>query len=210
MPLPTLCPLCHVAPPCRHFQPRVAILPPIQILGHKKSRKQRRKEAYIRRLEARRQKHTKQERFNTTLCQRRDEQLSHPTRAANRFYELAHKAFPRHKMMREKIRGYYILDFYFPAANLGVEIDGSYHELPDQKQYDERRTNYLTTQHGTRILRFTNQQVFEDPKLVIQRLSASLSAKPRKREDPGNPDPTKACAPADLAEFASSTAVQVS
>jgi len=61
--------------------------------------------------------------------------------------------------------GRYILDFYCPSRKLAVEIDGEYHN--SQREYDERRTQWLAT-HGIRVLRFTNQQVLENPEVVIK------------------------------------------
>ena len=57
--------------------------------------------------------------------------------------------------------GIYILDFYCASAKLAIEIDGAQHYLPQGKQHDLCRTNYLNEQ-GIKVLRFTNHDVMEN------------------------------------------------
>ena len=56
--------------------------------------------------------------------------------------------------------GSYIVDFYCYRARLVIELDGSQHCEPDEKKYDERRTDYLNS-HGLSVLRFSNRDVAE-------------------------------------------------
>ena len=67
----------------------------------------------------------------------------------------------------------YILDFCCPRSHLAVELDGSQHELPDNKTYDEMRTELLQTR-GMSILRFTNARVLTDTTLVLDTIEANL------------------------------------
>jgi very-short-patch-repair endonuclease len=59
---------------------------------------------------------------------------------------------------RQKPIGYYITDFYAPAARLIVEVDGSQHADLAQAKHDERRTEYFK-EIGLRVLRFNDRQV---------------------------------------------------
>ena len=52
----------------------------------------------------------------------------------------------------------FILDFFCYEHKLAVEIDGDSHYQPDQQEYDQARTDWLT-QHGIRVIRFTNRDV---------------------------------------------------
>lgn len=63
----------------------------------------------------------------------------------------------------------YIADFYCPEHHLVVEVDGKYHETPEQKAWDEERTRELG-QQGYNILRFTNEQVLYDIDSVIKEI----------------------------------------
>ena len=65
------------------------------------------------------------------------------------------------RFRRQITVGIYILDFYCASAKLAIEIDGAQHYLPQGKQHDLCRTNYLNEQ-GIKVLRFTNHDVMEN------------------------------------------------
>jgi hypothetical protein len=71
--------------------------------------------------------------------------------------------------------GMYILDFYCPAAHLGVELDGADHFTPDGEYNDERRMEYLWVEHGIRVLHFENKLIFEQPENVLETIRLALS-----------------------------------
>lgn len=52
----------------------------------------------------------------------------------------------------------FILDFYFPAYRLAIELDGAHHYTPQGKKYDRLRTNLLKKE-GIKVIRFMNKQV---------------------------------------------------
>ena len=62
------------------------------------------------------------------------------------------------KFTRQKILGKYIADFYCAEAKLAVELDGSQHYTPEEKEYDKRRTVFLE-QYGISVLRFQNAEI---------------------------------------------------
>lgn len=59
---------------------------------------------------------------------------------------------------RQKIIGYYIVDFYCDKKKLVVELDGSQHFEEDGQKYDKRRDDYLREQ-GLTILRYANSDI---------------------------------------------------
>ena len=61
---------------------------------------------------------------------------------------------------RQYVIGNYIADFYCHKAKLVVELDGSQHYTPEEKQYDEKRTKYLQSQ-GLQVLRFSNLDILQ-------------------------------------------------
>ena len=72
-------------------------------------------------------------------------------------------------------RKFYIPDFTFYIQQNGyktklyVEIDGNYHEMPNQLQKDNYRTQKLEGLYRNEVLRFTNQEVIENvDKIVTQ------------------------------------------
>ncbi len=71
------------------------------------------------------------------------------------------------KFRRQQQVGPFIADFYCHQARLVVEIDGGVHLEPEQADRDENREVYLR-ENRLRVLRFTNQQILEDPESVLQ------------------------------------------
>lgn len=66
-----------------------------------------------------------------------------------------------------------ILDFYCHASRLGIEIDGSVHDDPDQVVYDRYRMEAIAD-IGVHIIRFRNEEVLEHLPEVIARIRESL------------------------------------
>ena len=71
----------------------------------------------------------------------------------------------------------YIIDFYFPAVKLAVEVDGKNHNTKHSKAYDSRRTKKLEKKDIT-VIRFTNKQVIEDASLVVDSICDKISHMP--------------------------------
>ncbi len=68
---------------------------------------------------------------------------------------------------RQQIIHGYFADFYCHQHELIVELDGRIHEL--QKEYDAEREEYLIA-IGFRIIRFTNEEINENLKGVLQKI----------------------------------------
>ncbi len=64
------------------------------------------------------------------------------------------------RFRRQYVIGNYIADFYCHRARLVVELDGSQHYDPMEKEKDAQRTAYL--EHlGLKVLRFTNLEILK-------------------------------------------------
>ncbi len=68
----------------------------------------------------------------------------------------------------------FIVDFYCHECKLVVEVDGSIHKLEGQKEYDNGRT-YELEQLGLKVVRFTNNQVLQQPEKVIELIKKSIT-----------------------------------
>ena len=77
------------------------------------------------------------------------------------------------KFLRQYIIGDYIVDFFCPSKQLGIEVDGKYHYAEDNKEFDDIRDNYLT-QQGYKVLRFVNEQVLCDTERTIEIIRQQL------------------------------------
>ena len=62
------------------------------------------------------------------------------------------------RFTRQKVLGYYIVDFYSARAHLVIELDDSQHFEPDNEANDEKRTRFLE-QYGLRIIRIPNCEI---------------------------------------------------
>ncbi len=69
------------------------------------------------------------------------------------------------RFRRQAPLGPFIADFCCPKARLVVELDGASHTADEQIAHDERRTRWLA-EHGLRVVRFTNRELFEAPARV--------------------------------------------
>lgn len=79
------------------------------------------------------------------------------------------------KFRRQYSVGKYILDFYCPMRRLCIKVDGSIHERIEIKEYDRIREEYITSLN-IKVLRFTNEIVFNDISTVLSQISVALSA----------------------------------
>ena len=77
------------------------------------------------------------------------------------------------KFRRQHPIGDYIADFLCLKAKLVIEVDGGYHDKPQQQQEDQWRTEFLQSK-GYRVIRFTNEELNTDVKGVISRIKEEL------------------------------------
>ena len=80
------------------------------------------------------------------------------------------------KFRRQHSIGPYIVDFYCPAERLIVELDGAVHDDPARRDYDDERQQFLAGK-GFTILRFANEDVFEQPDMVCTAIAQHFSDK---------------------------------
>lgn len=61
---------------------------------------------------------------------------------------------------REHIVGRFIVDFVHLGARLAVELDGGYHDEPEQRARDRARDAWLT-EEGWLVVRYRNKEVLD-------------------------------------------------
>jgi 5-methyltetrahydrofolate--homocysteine methyltransferase len=99
---------------------------------------------------------------------------SNPTESEEKLWKLLRdRRLEGFKFRRQHIIGKYIADFVCIPQNLVIEIDGLIHQLPDNKESDEIRTQWLDS-IGFRVIRFTNDQVLQNPENVLKEISNTL------------------------------------
>lgn len=79
------------------------------------------------------------------------------------------------KFRRQHAVGNYIPDFVCLEKRLIIEVDGGYHNKPDQIELDENRTLELEQKYLFKVIRFTNEEVLKDINSVLEKIKAVLS-----------------------------------
>ena len=69
--------------------------------------------------------------------------------------------------------GPYFADFFCFQGKLIVELDGSQHYTPDEKEYDRKRTEYLQ-QQGYSVLRLSNRDVMAQFRSVCEAVDTAV------------------------------------
>jgi very-short-patch-repair endonuclease len=67
----------------------------------------------------------------------------------------------------------YVIDFYCPELKLAIEIDGDVHDLPDQKEHDIIRQNYLQ-EYGINILRIKNEELSMNANKAFGKIESAI------------------------------------
>jgi very-short-patch-repair endonuclease len=63
----------------------------------------------------------------------------------------------------------FIADFYCAEAKLVIEIDGESHVEPEQKEYDQARTEWLE-ERGYKVIRIMNEAVYKHPEDALNEI----------------------------------------
>ena len=95
-----------------------------------------------------------------------------PTAAENALWQaLRRRQVDGFKFRRQHAIERFIVDFYCPEASLIIEVDGPIHEYTAEK--DAIRQAFLEAQ-GHRVVRITNEAVFQALPEVIEYIRAAL------------------------------------
>ncbi len=98
-----------------------------------------------------------------------------PTKAEDILWSyLRDRRLAGYKFRRQHAVDRFILDFYCPASQLAVEVDGPIHERTAIE--DAERDSVLAT-YGIRVLRVRNEEIFEDIQAVLTAIRTALANK---------------------------------
>jgi cyclase len=73
----------------------------------------------------------------------------------------------------------FIADFYCHEVKLVIEIDGGIHLRSENREYDISR-DIILKEFQIEILRFTNDEVINDPDLVIEKIKRTIEVLKQK------------------------------
>lgn len=88
-------------------------------------------------------------------------------------WNLLRKSSRNYRFRRQHPIGDYIVDFICLPIRLVIEVDGGYHNTPEQQTEDQWRTEFLES-HGYRVLRIKNEEVTADIKEVLKKIKCEI------------------------------------
>ncbi len=87
--------------------------------------------------------------------------------------ELKNKRLFKVRFRRQHPIDIFIVDFYCHELKLAIEIDGEIHSEDEVIEYDDGRTHDIEN-FGIKILRFTNEQVFNHRSIIIKEILKTI------------------------------------
>jgi very-short-patch-repair endonuclease len=125
---------------------------------------------------------------NVTLKERARQLRREQTDAERKLWaRLRARQLCGHKFRRQFVIGPFIMDFCCFERRLVVELDGGQHA--SQPDADRRRSEFLLSR-GYRVLRFWDNEVFENIDGVTEQIAQALKDPSRKSEPSPFPSPS--------------------
>jgi len=79
-----------------------------------------------------------------------------------------------YKFKRQYSIDHYVIDFYCPVLKFAIELDGSVHDLPDQKEYDAYRQEYLE-KFGITFCRINNDELMGNANMAFKKIEEEIT-----------------------------------
>ncbi|UPQ77653.1 class I tRNA ligase family protein [Flavobacterium azooxidireducens] len=100
-----------------------------------------------------------------------------PTFAEAMLWEELRKEKLGVRFRRQHLVGKYIADFVCLEKKLIVEVDGEYHNIPEQQALDAERTLELEQKYFFKVIRFTNDEVKHHISIVLKKIKETLDSR---------------------------------
>ena len=95
------------------------------------------------------------------------------TESEELLWNVLRKNIRNYRFRRQHPIGDYIADFVCLPIRLVIEVDGGYHNTPEQQTEDQWRTDFLESR-GYRVLRINNEEVAADAKEVLRIIKCEI------------------------------------
>ena len=95
------------------------------------------------------------------------ENRHNPTDAESVLWEHLRGKNTSYKFRRQHAIGDFIADFVCLSEGVIIEVDGGYHNDPQQVEHDKMRSRILNAM-GYDVLRFSNEEILNSPEDVIE------------------------------------------
>lgn len=98
-----------------------------------------------------------------------------PTEAEQKVWEILRaEPYLKYRFRRQHPIARYIADFYSHSLKLVIEIDGSIHDVAEQKEYDAFRDEDMLAME-IKVLRLTNAEVMNASQEAIRKIESCIS-----------------------------------
>ena len=105
----------------------------------------------------------------------RDELKKNPTEVEEFLWSYLRNKTTGFRIRRQHIIQNFVVDFVCLKKKLVIEVDGEIHD--QQKEYDQLRSELLN-QQGYKVIRFTNEEVLNNPESLVERIINCLNNLP--------------------------------
>jgi very-short-patch-repair endonuclease len=85
------------------------------------------------------------------------------------------------KFRRQYGVGPYVIDFYSPEIELGIELDGDTHFQEGRPEYDQRRQSFIES-FGIEVIRFWNGEIYENLEGVLEAIEREVLKRRAQRQ----------------------------
>ncbi len=103
-----------------------------------------------------------------------NENRKKPTQAESILWDLLKGKQLGVSFRRQHVIDQFIADFICLSHHLVIEVDGNYHQLPEQQVSDEERTQRFE-ELGLKVIRFTNDEIIGNTEKVINKIKEELA-----------------------------------
>jgi len=86
------------------------------------------------------------------------------------------------KFRKQHLIADYIVDFVCLAKMLIIEVDGDYHNTPEQQEKDNERTRVLE-ELGYKLIRFSNEEVLQHTEQVVKTITGELAKREHYQDE---------------------------
>ncbi|HEX8577612.1 MAG TPA: class I tRNA ligase family protein [Flavobacterium sp.] len=127
--------------------------------------------------------------YSHLLLEKAKEMRANPTDAEKIVWSHLKSKGLEHKFRQQHLIDDFIVDFVCLSKKLIIEIDGGYHNLPEQIVLDKARTSILE-EKGYYILRFTNKEVISNIDTVLSKIKQELDTRKDYKESDAATSPS--------------------
>ena len=119
--------------------------------------------------------------FSWSLLIEKAKEMRHePTKAEDVLWECIRNRKIDYKIRRQHIVNGFIADFICIEKKAIIEVDGGIHLSKEQQERDQFRTEILNS-NGFHVIRFTNEEVLDNPYKVAKKLKTKLDSLPSQK-----------------------------